>query len=70
MFFLMAVTQLVVVSLWWAWALAARYFPDVFGTPHSALPATHLHTLFMIYGFLPFFMFGFLFTAGPRWLSS
>jgi uncharacterized protein involved in response to NO len=69
MFFLMAVTQLVVVSLWWAWALAARYFPDVFGTPNSALPATHLHTLFMIYGFLPFFMFGFLFTAGPRWLS-
>jgi uncharacterized protein involved in response to NO len=69
MFFLMAVTQLVVVSAWWAWALAARYFPDVFGTPHSALPATHLHTLFMIYGFLPFFMFGFLFTAGPRWLS-
>ena len=34
-----------------------------------AVPETSLHALLMLCGFAPLFMFGFLFTAGPRWLG-
>jgi len=33
------------------------------------MPVTVLHALLMLAGFLPLFMFGFVFTAGPRWLG-
>jgi uncharacterized protein involved in response to NO len=33
------------------------------------MPAMVLHAVLMLYGFAPLFMFGFLFTAGPRWLG-
>ncbi len=67
-FFLVGVVQIVQVSLWWAWVLIARLSPAM----PPALPAvadTALHTLLMTCSFAPFFMFGFLFTAGPRWLG-
>jgi uncharacterized protein involved in response to NO len=67
-FFLAGVVQLVAVSLWWAWTLGARAWPEL-PPPRSAVPDTALHALLMIAGFAPFFMFGFLFTAGPRWLN-
>jgi uncharacterized protein involved in response to NO len=67
-FFLAGVAQLVAVSLWWAWTLAARAWPEL-PSPRAAVPDTTLHALLMIAGFAPFFMLGFLFTAGPRWLN-
>ncbi len=67
-FFLAGAAQLVAISLWWAWTLAARAWPEL-PSPRAAVPDTALHALLMIAGFAPFFMFGFLFTAGPRWLN-
>jgi len=66
-FFLVGVTQIVVISLWWAWALAARI--ALVAAPPAAVSDTAVHALLMTCGFAPFFMFGFLFTAGPRWLG-
>lgn len=34
-----------------------------------AVPAMQAHGFLMLFGFFPLFMTGFLFTAGPRWLS-
>ena len=67
-FFLTGVVQIAAIALWWAWVLAARAWPIV-PAPAAAVPATSLHALLMLCGFAPFFMFGFLFTAGPRWLG-
>jgi len=67
-FFFIGAAQIVVISLWWGWVLAARAWPAL-PVPGAAVPATSLHALLMLCGFAPFFMFGFLFTAGPRWLA-
>jgi uncharacterized protein involved in response to NO len=67
-FFLTGVIQTAVIALWWAWVLAARAWTIV-PAPAAAIAPTSLHALVMLCGFAPFFMFGFLFTAGPRWLS-
>ncbi len=67
-FFLVGVTQIVVIALWWGWVVAARAWPQL-PAPGTSAPATTLHALLMLCGFAPFFMFGFLFTAGPRWLG-
>jgi uncharacterized protein involved in response to NO len=67
-FFLTGACALVLASLWWAWTLVARAWPEL-PPPPVAVPATTLHALLMIFGFAPLFMFGFLFTAGPRWLA-
>jgi uncharacterized protein involved in response to NO len=67
-FFLAGVIQIAVIALWWAWVLAARAWPIV-PAPAAAVAQTSLHALLMLCGFAPFFMFGFLFTAGPRWLG-
>jgi uncharacterized protein involved in response to NO len=67
-FFLAGMVALALDSLWWLNVQAARAFsrwPPLSGT----LPETAVHALLMIDGFLPMFMFGFLFTAGPRWLG-
>jgi uncharacterized protein involved in response to NO len=58
-------------ALWWAVALMARQWP---GAPGGALPWTvpppAAHGLVMALAFMPLFMIGFLFTAGPRWLGQ
>ena len=67
--FFAAVIQILLAAAWWAAALAARaggIAPDL---PSDLQPA-HVHALVMIYGFFPLFAFGFLFTAGPRWLDQ
>jgi uncharacterized protein involved in response to NO len=67
-FFLVGVVQTVAIAVWWAWVLAAR---EGFAPPAgAALPDSTAHALLMLCGFAPFFMFGFLFTAGPRWLAA
>jgi len=67
-FFLAGMTQLALASLWWLDVQAARAIPG-WPMPAGTLPETAVHALLMIDGFLPMFMFGFLFTAGPRWLN-
>ena len=49
----------------WLVELASRL-----GTPIPlAVPPSQAHGLLMLYGIFPFFMAGFIFTAGPRWLG-
>ncbi len=63
--------------LWWAVDLGARHaglysvtaWPLAPNLP-SYPPASWLHGLLMIYGFFPFFIFGFLMTAAPRWQGA
>ncbi|MBS3936638.1 MAG: NnrS family protein, partial [Sulfuritalea sp.] len=65
LFFFCGMVGLALSSLWWLGHLAGRSF----GIPLPlALPPSWLHGWMMTNGFLPFFMFGFLFTAGPKWL--
>jgi uncharacterized protein involved in response to NO len=66
LFFFLAMINLATVSLWWLAQLMAR----AAGAPLPlAVPPSWLHGWSMANGFLPLFMFGFLFTAGPRWLN-
>lgn len=67
-FFLAGIVQVALVSLWWLWVLAAR-LTHLVPPPATPAPDTVVHALAMTYGFAPLFMFGFLFTAGPKWLA-
>ena len=58
--------MLVVTALWWALALIARQAPLTL--PWAVSPAA-AHGVVMTLGFMPFFITGFAFTAGPRWLG-
>jgi len=68
LFFFFAVVQLLAASAWWAATLVlrARGYPPPLA---EGLDAVRVHAFLMVYGFFAFFMFGFLFTAGPRWLQ-
>ncbi|NTV96008.1 MAG: NnrS family protein, partial [Thiobacillus sp.] len=67
--FLPGAIQTVATMVWWlailAGRLGGRYFP-----PDPALAAGAGHAWLMLYGLLPFFVFGFLFTAMPNWLET
>ena len=66
LFFFLGMLGVAIVSLWWLAQLAAR----TAGAPLAlALPPTWTHAWTMLNAFVPFFMFGFLFTAGPKWLN-
>ena len=58
--------MLAVTALWWAVALMARQ--AAFALPWAVSPPA-AHGLVMALGFMPFFITGFAFTAGPRWLG-
>ena len=62
-FFLAGMTQLTLASLWWLAVQATRALN--LPAPLGTVPQTAVHALLMIDGFLPMFMFGFAFTAGP-----
>ncbi|MBX3622011.1 MAG: NnrS family protein [Rhizobacter sp.] len=52
-------------GLWWAVVLVSR----AAGVGLAwALPPSAAHAVFMAFGFMPLFITGFWFTAGPRWL--
>ncbi|HET6265982.1 MAG TPA: NnrS family protein [Usitatibacter sp.] len=68
-FFFAAAVQILIVSAWWAATLAARAAGAPPALPSGLEPA-RVHALVMTYGFFPLFIFGFLFTAGPRWLEQ
>lgn len=59
-------TLLAVAALWWGAMLALR--AAGVAVPWAVNPPT-AHALVMVFGFMPFFFAGFLFTAGPRWLG-
>jgi uncharacterized protein involved in response to NO len=59
--------QLVLALLPWAWELVSRVFP--LPAPVWPWPPGWGHGLLACYGFFPFFAFGFLLTAMPRWQS-
>ena len=66
LFFFLGIVHLVFASAWWSYVVTARAFG--WPRPVESVPL-FVHAAAMIYGFLPFFMFGFLFTAGPLWLK-
>jgi uncharacterized protein involved in response to NO len=67
--FLAGATQGLLAMLWWAGDLAARH-GGLYAMPPWPLPPSWLHALLMVYGFFPFFIFGFIMTAGPRWQGA
>lgn len=64
--FLAAAAVMATSSLWWAAVLVAR---SAGHAPDWAIAPAPAHALLMSMGFMPLFMAGFLFTAGPRWLG-
>jgi len=64
--FFLGCALLVAASLWWAWLQLGRA-GLVPATAPAVAPVT-LHSALMVFGFLPLFFVGFLFTAAPRWL--
>jgi len=67
LFFVGASNVLLAMSAWALWLIAARW--QVFALPASPVPAGWMHAIVMQYLVLPAFMFGFLLTVFPRWLS-
>ncbi|MBI3525626.1 MAG: NnrS family protein [Betaproteobacteria bacterium] len=69
------IVQGLLAMLWWAASIGARHaglFSAAVWVPNppAYLPAQWMHGLLMIYGFFPFFIFGFLITAAPRWQGA
>jgi len=56
-----------VLALWW---LAVLIASRLGAAPSWPVPPTLAHGLLFTLGFMPAFMAGFLFTAGPRWLGQ
>ena len=66
--FFAGMVQGVIAACWWLVDLLGRYAGGYAPIPWT-VPAPWAHAFLMIYGFLPFFMFGFLMTAVPNWLK-
>jgi uncharacterized protein involved in response to NO len=67
--FMAGATQGLLAMLWWAFDLAARY-GQLLAAPAWPLPPSWIHAALMTFGFFPFFIFGFIMTAGPRWQAA
>ncbi|MBK6614108.1 NnrS family protein [Ottowia sp.] len=65
--FFLAMAVLAAASGWWVLVQASR----VGGAPalDHVVPPTVTHAVVMVFGFMPLFFSGFLFTAGPKWLD-
>jgi uncharacterized protein involved in response to NO len=67
--FLVGATNVLAAMAWWAaWLVAARW--QLVGISQPPLPAGWMHAIVMQYHVLPSFIFGFLLTVFPRWLSQ
>lgn len=67
--FLAGALQGVLTVLWWAFDLTGRY--GIAGSmTHWSIAPTWAHAFLMVYGFFPFFIFGFLFTTYPNWMNG
>jgi len=69
MFFFGGALQSILVITWWLSDLAGRYGRFYAPVNWAASPTT-IHSFLMIYGFFPFFIFGFLMTTFPRWMNG
>lgn len=67
--FLAGATQGLLTMLWWASDLASRH-AQLLAVSSWPLPAPWIHAVLMVFGFFPFFIFGFVMTAGPRWQAA
>lgn len=67
--FLPGFIQGVLVMLWWLPDMELRLAGGT-GLVSAGSPVPLLHGWLMVYGLFPFFIFGFLFTAAPNWLSG
>jgi uncharacterized protein involved in response to NO len=68
MFFFGAL-QAVAAMAWWSLDLGGRYL-GLYAAPAWSVPPMWAHAWLLLYALFPFFMFGFLMTAGPNWLGA
>jgi len=69
MMFFGGALQSIAVMLWWLIELVMRYGSVGHIFVWTIVPSA-AHIYLMIYGLLPFFMFGFLMTVFPRWMNG
>lgn len=67
--FLVGASQAMIVMAWWFIDLLGRY-AGLYPPLAWSIPAPIAHGFLMIYGFFPFFIFGFLMTTYPNWLNA
>ncbi|WP_245606832.1 NnrS family protein [Simplicispira psychrophila] len=65
--FFLAMVVLLAASAWWALVQLDRV-SGWLGLP-LVLPPSLVHAAVMVFGFMPLFFSGFMFTAGPKWLQ-
>jgi uncharacterized protein involved in response to NO len=65
--FFLAMVVLICASLWWA-AVQFDRMTGALGLTDVLSPSL-VHGAVMVFGFIPLFFSGFLFTAGPKWLD-
>lgn len=61
--------QGVLALLWWLFDLLGRY-GGMYTAPAWSIAPTWAHAFLMLYGFFPFFIFGFLMTTYPNWMNG
>ena len=66
--FFLAMVLLVASGAWWALVQVSRVSGGALSLQHALSPSL-LHAAVMVFGFIPLFFSGFLFTAGPKWLG-
>ena len=69
LFFFAGAFQGVLAISWWLYDLAGKYL-SLFPVVYWPTPSVWIHAFLMIYGFFPFFIFGFLMTAAPNWVNG
>jgi uncharacterized protein involved in response to NO len=60
--------QGVLTLLWWLFDLLGRY-GGLYSAPVWSIAPVWAHAFLMLYGFFPFFIFGFLMTTYPNWMN-
>jgi uncharacterized protein involved in response to NO len=71
--FLAGTVQALAVMMFWSLELGGRYlglWPVPTWPLLASFPPSVLHALLLSCGVFPFFMFGFILTAGPRWQGA
>lgn len=66
--FLVGFVNLAILAAWWLWQVAALH-AGALALPQSDLPPVLLHGHAMLFLIFPPFVFGFLLTVFPRWMS-
>ncbi|HQT27263.1 MAG TPA: NnrS family protein, partial [Burkholderiales bacterium] len=69
LYFLAGAFQGVFAISWWLYDLIASR-TGLLPEPDWSVASIWAHAFLMIYGFLPFFIFGFLMTAAPNWVNG